>query len=81
MAYKKPWCHVKLQKKNIDREVWKYLSNSYISMGFSGRAPSFDVSFTVMPETTSLTLKKEHRTRIKIKNADKEEKILTWDMW
>lgn len=34
----------------------KYLSNSYISMGFAGRAPTFDVSFTVMPETTLLML-------------------------
>jgi hypothetical protein len=34
----------------------KYLSNSYISMGFSGRAPTFDVSFTVRPETALLIL-------------------------
>jgi len=43
----------------------KYLSNSYISMGFSGRVPIFDVSFTVIPETALLVLtrKKEQESR------------------
>lgn len=36
----------KMEPQSI--EVWKmYLSNSYISIGFSGRGPNFEVSLTL----------------------------------
>lgn len=33
----------------------KYLSNSYISIGFSGRGPNFEVSFTLKPVKSQLS--------------------------
>lgn len=47
-------------------QVHGYLSNSYISIGFSGRGPNLHVSFTFLPDKHDLlngTIQSIHNTK------------------
>ena len=64
----------------------KYLSNSYISIGFSGRGPNFAVSFMVTPEIILLMLTWKIRTRLKRDGGGGilerlSTKMLLWDKY